>query len=97
MTLDEIAKHIQRRKSFPPRAVAITFDDGYLDNYQLALPILQRLGFKAAFFIVAGQIGRYNLWDRDSQLPFQLVNWRQLHRRAPKVLQLVQIPLLTRI
>ncbi len=38
----------------PARAVAITFDDGYADNFQVALPVLQHFGLPAAFFIAAG-------------------------------------------
>src|SRR6266850_1402628 len=37
--------------------VAITFDDGYLDFYTHALPILQKHGFKATVFIVSGFAG----------------------------------------
>lgn len=37
---------------------AITFDDGYLDNYQHAFPILKEFGFAAAFFITTGDIGK---------------------------------------
>ncbi len=36
----------------PEKPVLLTFDDGYLDNYEVAYPILQEFGFKGTFFIV---------------------------------------------
>jgi len=41
----------------PPRAAIITFDDGYRDNHDVALPILQRHRMQAAFFIATGYLG----------------------------------------
>ena len=43
-----------RDGTLPPRAVAITFDDGYADNFQVALPVLQHYRLPAAFFVAAG-------------------------------------------
>ncbi|WP_457679251.1 polysaccharide deacetylase family protein [Thermovibrio sp.] len=40
------------------RAAAITFDDGYLDNWVYAYPILKRLGLKAHLFITSGRISQ---------------------------------------
>jgi peptidoglycan/xylan/chitin deacetylase (PgdA/CDA1 family) len=40
--------------TLPPRAACITFDDGYADNEQIALPILKRYGLPATFFVSSG-------------------------------------------
>ena len=41
----------------PDKSVLITFDDGFLDNYVYAFPVLQRLGLHAVIFAVTGWIG----------------------------------------
>jgi peptidoglycan/xylan/chitin deacetylase (PgdA/CDA1 family)/SAM-dependent methyltransferase len=47
----------------PERAVAITFDDGYVDNLQFASPILLEAGIPATFFITsAGLLGVREFW-----------------------------------
>ena len=48
----------QALKASDDRAVAITFDDGYLDNYLNAFPVLKQLGIKATMFVVPSCLGQ---------------------------------------
>jgi peptidoglycan/xylan/chitin deacetylase (PgdA/CDA1 family) len=52
-------------KPWPDRALIITFDDGYRDNYTNAFPILKQMGLCATIFLVTGHIGSAKLfwWD----------------------------------
>jgi len=54
LSLDELTEFIGGRGDFGGRCVVVTFDDGYLDNYVHAWPVLKELGIKAAFFVVTG-------------------------------------------
>ena len=60
--------------------VAITFDDGYQNFAQVALPILERLKFPSTVFVVSDLAGKKNIWDARSggipQLP--LMNWNSI-------------------
>jgi peptidoglycan/xylan/chitin deacetylase (PgdA/CDA1 family) len=56
-TLDEVVKYVKAEITLPKRTVAITFDDGFQDNYKYAFPVLKKRGIKAAIFINTGFIG----------------------------------------
>ncbi|HZW90774.1 MAG TPA: glycosyltransferase, partial [Myxococcaceae bacterium] len=49
----------------PDKPVLLTFDDGYGDLADFALPVLERHGFGAAVFVVTGEIGGTNRWDEE--------------------------------
>jgi peptidoglycan/xylan/chitin deacetylase (PgdA/CDA1 family) len=50
-------------KRLPARAVCITFDDGYADNAEIALPILRRHGLHATFFVATGFLDGGRMWN----------------------------------
>ena len=49
--LHDVQRHLAEGRPLPRRAFAITFDDGYLDNWVYALPLLERYGMKATLFV----------------------------------------------
>ncbi len=55
-TLDHIRTGLLGKTALPRRTVAITFDDGYEDNFTYAYPILKRYGFPATVFMVSGEV-----------------------------------------
>lgn len=57
--------------------VAITFDDGYLDNYANAAPVLRNLAMPATFFVVAGCVGAELGYEVDAEAS-PLMSWRDL-------------------
>lgn len=56
MRFDDVVDSMDRGRTLPKNAVAITFDDGYDDNYRMAFPILRELGMTAMFFVSTGHI-----------------------------------------
>lgn len=49
-----------RRGTLPERAIALTFDDGFLNTVTIAAPILATCGFRATAFLVSGYLGQSN-------------------------------------
>ena len=56
---DQVYAYLTTGASLPPRPVMLTFDDGDLDQYEVAAPELEKHGFKGTFFIMTVAIGRH--------------------------------------
>jgi len=52
-----------RKGTLPAHAACVTFDDGYRDNVDVALPILRRHGVPATFFIATGYLNGGRMWN----------------------------------
>ena len=62
LPLEELI-HRAREGSVPRRSIAITFDDGYEDNYENGFPILKKMGIPATIFLATGGINNQEmLW-----------------------------------
>lgn len=55
--VNEYYNFVMKGKSLPEKPIAITFDDGYLSNYEIAYPILKKLNIPATIFVVASTVG----------------------------------------
>ncbi|TRZ96499.1 polysaccharide deacetylase family protein [bacterium] len=58
MPLEDIISLIKEKRKIPAKTVAITFDDGYKDNFNYAFPILKRYQLPAAIFVIIQELGR---------------------------------------
>ena len=56
ISLRDLVEAMRQKKLFPPNAVAITFDDGYKNNYSLAYPIIKKYNIPVTIFLVSGYI-----------------------------------------
>jgi len=64
--LDDLVQRLTAGESIQ-NAVAITFDDGYIDNFEVAAPILRKLALPATFFVATSFLGSTTIpwWDRE--------------------------------
>jgi peptidoglycan/xylan/chitin deacetylase (PgdA/CDA1 family) len=76
--LDALVAHQRGIGRLPARPVVITFDDGYRDCFEYAVPILRRRAFTAIFFLVAGLMGRTSRWLRSERgIELSLMSWEE--------------------
>jgi peptidoglycan/xylan/chitin deacetylase (PgdA/CDA1 family) len=62
LPLDQAAERLARG-TLPARAAVITFDDGYADNHDVALPVLRAHGLPATFFIATDYLNGGRMWN----------------------------------
>lgn len=96
VSLDEIEKWAYGERHFEHPVAAITFDDGYVDFYQYAYPILRRKGIPGAVFIVSDLVGSSNLLIHDELfllLAYGFEHWRHPHEQLSQLLLDMELPI----
>lgn len=58
VSMDDVLQFLKDEKTLPPRAIVVSFDDGYKDNAEMAAPVLNRLGIPGAFYVLVDSVDR---------------------------------------
>ncbi len=89
ISLDDLVGALTEGRPLPPRPVVITFDDGYLDAYTNAFPVLRQYGMTGTFFVVTEWLDTrqpgYLTWDLARQMAAAGMSI-QTHTRSHKYL-----------
>lgn len=94
VTLDDLVAFVRGQRPMPRRCVAITFDDGFADNAEIAAPILDRAGLKAAFYLTVDNLAPNRpLWFSRLRHAFGTTtrtSWRSWQLPNPRERRLAQ-------
>ena len=86
--LPALHDHVTGVAPAPRGAVVLTFDDGYVDNAENALPLLEAAGMTATVFVVTDHAGGTNAWDAGhGDAPRPLLTWERMRALDGKVLR----------
>jgi peptidoglycan/xylan/chitin deacetylase (PgdA/CDA1 family) len=83
VSLEDVLAYYRDRVPLPERAVLISFDDGYLDNLENAVPVLRRHGYPAVLFVPIGYLDESRPLPHDEHLAAngilnRTLDWEQL-------------------
>lgn len=84
MSLQEAVTYREEHASWPRKSVVLTFDDGFANFYDQALPVLMKHSFTATVFVISGHMGGLNNWSKPpAELGMQkMLSWRQASELA---------------
>ncbi len=70
LSLDQLAECVEGRRALPDRGVVITIDDGFISEFNKAVPILRKYGYPFSIFVFTHAVGRMNYmsWEQLRQM-----------------------------
>ncbi len=75
ITVKMLVQAITLGRELPAHSILITFDDGHVDNYTNAFPIMQKYGFTGVLYIVTNYLGTSGYLNRDQILEMYKAGW----------------------
>jgi peptidoglycan/xylan/chitin deacetylase (PgdA/CDA1 family) len=75
ITTTMLIKAITEGAELPPRPFLLTIDDGNLDNYLNAFPIMQKYGFTGTLYLVSNYVGADGYMDVEQVLEMHKAGW----------------------
>ena len=79
LTVSELIEAMDGRAVMPSKPVVLTFDDGFADFHEAALPILTEFGHTVTLYVVSGAVGGFSAWlSGIGEGTRRMVSWAQL-------------------
>lgn len=85
VTMEQVLAAVEEKYTLPENALLLTFDDGYIDNYLYAMPVLQEFGVQGSFFIPGKTFSTHQLLDVN-KIHYVLASAEE-NRRLPELLK----------
>lgn len=78
ITMEDLINYVYNSKSLPEKPIILSFDDGYLNNYKYALPLLKKYEMKIVFSVIGKNADDFTRVP-DDNIDYSHVTWDQLN------------------
>lgn len=90
VSLEEVIKWTKNEIQLPKKSIALTFDDGYQDNYLNVLPIIKQYDVKVTIFLIADFIGKKRFYSENRRFP-QKIFEEDFNPKTDRIVQYLSV------